>query len=122
MKNLSSLPTVSALWDGDAVMRDYVVGDLILETLGVWTLALILSGLYLWWPGRNKLSLALQIKWQAGAARLHFDLHRTAGFYSAPVRLVLLSLVGAGAYPALSMALNRAATMELVNLVLKRGR
>jgi O-antigen/teichoic acid export membrane protein len=41
---------------------------------------------------------------------------------SAPVRLVLLSLVGAVAYPALSMVINRAATMELLNLVLKRGR
>jgi len=55
---------------------------------GLWAL-MTLAGLYLWWPGRNKLGLALQIKWQAGAARLHFDLHRTAGFYSAPVLLVL---------------------------------
>ena len=27
------LPTVSALWDGGEVMRDYVVGDLVLELL-----------------------------------------------------------------------------------------
>lgn len=45
-----SLPTVSALWDGEAVMRPYVVGDLVLEMLGVWTLVLVLSGLYLYWP------------------------------------------------------------------------
>ncbi len=49
-----SLPTVSALWDGDAVMRDYVVGDLVLEILGVWALVLIFSGLFLWWPRRSK--------------------------------------------------------------------
>lgn len=55
---------------------------------GLWALT-TLVGLYLWWPGRNKLGLALQIKWQAGAARLHFDLHRAIGFYSAPVLLVL---------------------------------
>ena len=30
------LPAVAALWDGDAVWREYVVGDLILELLGVW--------------------------------------------------------------------------------------
>ena len=41
---------------------------------------------------------------------------------SAVVRLVLLSLVGAVTYPVLSLVLNRPATMELVNLVLKRGR
>lgn len=48
------LPTVSALWDDGAVMRPYVVGDLVLELLGVWTLVLVLSGLYLWWPRRSR--------------------------------------------------------------------
>jgi uncharacterized iron-regulated membrane protein len=48
------LPTVSAIWDGDAVWRDYVVGDLVLEVLGVWTLVLVFSGLYLWWPRRSR--------------------------------------------------------------------
>ena len=28
------LPAVSALWDGEKVMRDYVVGDLVLELVG----------------------------------------------------------------------------------------
>lgn len=51
-----SLPTVSALWDGEAVMRPYVVGDLVLELLGVWTLVLVFSGLYLWWPRRSRRS------------------------------------------------------------------
>lgn len=47
------LPTVSALWDDGAVMRDYVVGDLALEALGVWTLVLVCSGLFIWWPRRS---------------------------------------------------------------------
>ncbi len=47
------LPTVSALWDGGPVMRDYVIGDLLLEVLGVWTLVLVLTGLFLWWPRRS---------------------------------------------------------------------
>ena len=50
------LPAVAALWDGGAVWREYVVGDLILELLGVWTLALVASGLYLWWPRRSSAS------------------------------------------------------------------
>ena len=53
-----SLPTVSALWDGGAVARPYVVFDLLLEVLGVWTLVLVLSGLYLWWPRRSKSATA----------------------------------------------------------------
>ncbi len=57
------LPTVSALWDDGPVMREYVVGDLILELLGVWTLVLVASGLFLWWPRRTRRSTT------AGATR-----------------------------------------------------
>ena len=48
-----SLPTVSALWDSGAIMRPYVVGDLVLELLGTWSLVLVLSGLFLWRPRRS---------------------------------------------------------------------
>jgi hypothetical protein len=48
-----SLPSVGALWDHGKVMRPYVVGDLVLEMLGVWTLVLVMSGFYLWWPRRS---------------------------------------------------------------------
>lgn len=49
-----SLPTVSALWDGDKVMRSYVVGDLILELAGTWLVILAMSGLYLFWPRKTR--------------------------------------------------------------------
>lgn len=48
------LPTVSALWDDDAVMREYVLFDLVLEVFGVWVLVLVLSGLFLYWPRRSR--------------------------------------------------------------------
>ena len=51
-----SLPSVGAFWDDGPVMRDYVLGDLVLEILGVWTLVLVFSGLYLWWPRRSSQS------------------------------------------------------------------
>jgi uncharacterized iron-regulated membrane protein len=47
------LPAVSALWDGDAVMREYVFFDLVLEVFGVWALVLVFSGLFLYWPRRS---------------------------------------------------------------------
>lgn len=53
-----ALPTMSALWDGGPVMRDYVVGDLVLELLGVWTLVLVGTGLFLWWPRRARRAAA----------------------------------------------------------------
>jgi uncharacterized iron-regulated membrane protein len=48
------LPTVSALWDGEAVWRDYAIGDLVLELLGVWTLVLIATGFYLYLPRTSR--------------------------------------------------------------------
>ncbi len=53
-KRMISLPTVSALWDNGPVMRDYVIGDLLLEIMGVWVLVLAASGIYLWWPRRSR--------------------------------------------------------------------
>ena len=81
-----SLPTVSALWDGEAVRRDYVIGDLILEVLGVWTLVLMASGLYLWWPRRSSASEGshgrrrlLSVRWKAKGRAKWRDLHGLAG-------------------------------------------
>lgn len=101
-----SLPTVSALWDGDAVMRPYVVGDLVLEILGVWTIVLMASGLYLWMPrrsrnggdirnGRGWFSLRLQKK---GRARWR-DLHGLSGLVMIPVlALTIVSGMGWSTY------------------------
>lgn len=80
------LPSVGALFDDGPIMRPYVVGDLVLEILGVWTLVLAVSGLYLWWPrrsraggtertGRRLFALRLQKK---GRARWR-DLHGLSG-------------------------------------------
>ena len=52
------LPTVSALWDEGPVLREYVLFDLVLEILGVWTLVLVMSGLFLWWPRRARATAA----------------------------------------------------------------
>ena len=72
-------------------------GDLLLGAVGRWVMAscaLIwtltsLAGLYLWWPGRRKLALALTVKRSAGRRRFVFDLHRASGFYSLPILLVV---------------------------------
>lgn len=87
------LPAVAALWDGGAVMRDYVVGDLVLEMLGVWTLVLVFSGLYIWWPRRSRDSprrLAVIRRGASGRARWR-DLHGAAGVILLP--LMVLTIV-----------------------------
>ena len=48
-------------------------------------LFLVLSGIYLWWPQKR-----VTIKWKAASSwRVHFDIHNTAGIYSALFLLVL---------------------------------
>lgn len=101
-----SLPTVSALWDGEAVMRPYVVGDLVLEVLGVWTIVLMATGVVLWMPrrtrnggdarnGRGWFSLRLQKK---GRARWR-DLHGLSGLIMIPVlALTIVSGMGWSTY------------------------
>jgi uncharacterized iron-regulated membrane protein len=53
-QRMVSLPTVSALWDDGPVMRDYVIGDLLLEIMGVWVIVLAASGIYLWGPRKSR--------------------------------------------------------------------
>lgn len=91
------LPAVAALWDGGAVMREYVVGDLILEILGVWTLVLIGSGLYLFWPRRSRQSQGSKgprrlftVRWGAGGRARWRDLHGLAGFVMIPVMILTI--------------------------------
>lgn len=96
------LPTVSALWDGEKVMREYVVGDLILELAGTWLVVLALTGLYLFWPrksreaksasnGRKMWSFRLSKK---GRARWR-DLHALPG----AVLFIMLLFVAASGMP-----------------------
>lgn len=47
-------------------------------------LFLVASGIYLWWPFKRA-----TVKWSASARRVHFDLHNTAGIYSACFLFVL---------------------------------
>jgi uncharacterized iron-regulated membrane protein len=56
---------------------------------GIFLLASCLSGLYLWWPRGGKLKQALTIKHHASPERFYFDLHKTIGFYSSIVLLIL---------------------------------
>jgi uncharacterized iron-regulated membrane protein len=57
--------------------------------LGVFMFISALSGIYLWWPRAGKFRQAVTIKSGASPERLVFDLHKTAGFYSSIVLLIL---------------------------------
>lgn len=86
-------------WRGplmDVVLRlhySLAVGSVGMTLMGFIGLALLfsmLTGLILWWPGQGKFRKALMIKSNASPERLNFDLHKTFGFYSSAVLLLLI--------------------------------
>jgi uncharacterized iron-regulated membrane protein len=71
-----SLPAVSALWDGSKIMQPYIVGDLVLEVLGIWTLVLVMSGLFLWWPRKRAAAVTADVGASGGSTRRRFGVRR----------------------------------------------
>lgn len=65
-------------------------GALLVGILGVLLTVSVLTGLIVWWPLTGKWRQALTIKPRSGAERMNHDLHKTCGFYSAPVLLAVL--------------------------------
>lgn len=56
---------------------------------GIFLFICCLSGLYLWWPRSRKFKQALTLKPHANPERFYFDLHKTTGFYSSALLLIL---------------------------------
>jgi uncharacterized iron-regulated membrane protein len=56
---------------------------------GVFLFICCLSGLYLWWPRGGKFKNALTIKPHSSPQRFYFDLHKTTGFYSSALLLII---------------------------------
>jgi uncharacterized iron-regulated membrane protein len=65
-------------------------GELAVSIIAALAIISTLTGLIVWWPLTGKWRQALTIKRKASAERLTFDLHKTAGFYSAAVLLPVL--------------------------------
>jgi uncharacterized iron-regulated membrane protein len=66
------------------------LGRLVTELTASWTILLVLSGLFLWWPRAGKPNRA---KWFAAPRRLHYrslrDMHAVGGFWLAPLILLI---------------------------------
>lgn len=84
------------LWDG--------VGRTVVGWLGVAMVLSLLSGLWLWWPSRQRLGAALRPVLRPGPVRRTYDLHVLPGVY-AWIGLMLLALTGVGlAWPDVTRA------------------
>jgi uncharacterized iron-regulated membrane protein len=89
-KRMVPLPTVSAFWDNGPVMRDYVIGDLLLEIMGVWTMVLAASGIYLWWPRKKSARSMFGIRLKKKGRAKWRDLHAVPGVVLCCIVLVTL--------------------------------
>ncbi|MCF0072103.1 PepSY domain-containing protein [Dyadobacter sp. CY261] len=56
-------------------------------------IAIMITGLVLWWPSRKQTKQRLTIKWDAKFKRLNWDLHAIFGFYVLPFTF-LIALTG----------------------------
>lgn len=68
------------------------IGQIGFDTIcffGLFLFISALSGLYLWWPRWGKFKKAVTIKRDASPERFYFDLHKTTGFYSSIILLIL---------------------------------
>lgn len=63
-------------------------GEEIMKWVGVVTLFLLVSGLYLWWPAKR-----MKVQGRASSRRFWFDLHNTVGIFSL-VFLLALTITG----------------------------
>ncbi|WP_125219325.1 PepSY-associated TM helix domain-containing protein [Methylomicrobium sp. wino1] len=57
--------------------------------LGLFLFISALTGLYLWWPRWGKFKKAVTIKRGASPERFYYDLHKTTGFYSSIILLII---------------------------------
>jgi uncharacterized iron-regulated membrane protein len=59
-------------------------GGLILVVSAIVLLALVVSGLVLWWPGRRRWGRGFRLRRGVGSYKLNYDLHKVVGFVALP--------------------------------------
>ncbi|MFL6635517.1 MAG: PepSY-associated TM helix domain-containing protein [Massilia sp.] len=64
-------------------------GRSVIGWFGLATVALIVLGVWLWWPRRGRWRAALTVKWEAGPARVWLDMHKVAGALTGVFLLVI---------------------------------
>lgn len=70
-------------------------GEAAVGVIGLLMLISIGTGLVLWWPGLGRMLQAFKIRLPARGYRLHFELHKASGFYTA---ILLFVIVFSGIY------------------------
>jgi uncharacterized iron-regulated membrane protein len=78
-----------ARFHGSLLMGDW--GDRMVELAASWTIVMILTGLYLWWPRPFRAGGTLWPRFSLKGRALMKDLHRVTGFWIAGLVLAMLA-------------------------------
>lgn len=82
------------VWMHWSLLLSTRIGQPIVGTATLVFVAMLLTGLFLWWPrNRAALKARLKVSWQAKWKRLNWDLHSVPGFYAMLLAL-LIALTG----------------------------
>jgi len=65
------------------------IGQPVVATSCLIFVIMLITGMVLWWPKKNKAKQRFTIKWNARWRRKNYDLHNVIGFYSLWITLVL---------------------------------
>ena len=92
------ISNIVSRFHGSLLMGDW--GDRLVELAASWTIVMILTGLYLWWPRPFRAGGTLWPRFSLNGRALMKDLHRVTGFWIAGLVLAMLAsgLPWAGAW------------------------
>jgi len=65
------------------------IGQPVVATSTLVFVIMLITGLVLWWPKKNKAKQRFTIKWSAKWRRKNYDLHNVLGFYTTWIALIL---------------------------------
>src|SRR5688572_2046954 len=65
------------------------VGQPVVATATLVFVIMLITGIVLWWPKKNKAKQRFVVKWSAKWRRKNYDLHNVMGFYTTWVALIL---------------------------------
>lgn len=85
----SRISTVIATFHGSLLIGEW--GDRLVELAASWTIVLILTGLYLWWPRPFSAAGTLYPRLYLRGRPLLKDVHRALGFWIAGLVLIMLA-------------------------------
>ncbi len=79
-------PQAAALFEKVAEFHNYLMAGFTGRTFNGWGGVILtvmsLTGMWIWWPGVNKLGRAMTVRWGSNWKRLNWDLHGAMGFWA----------------------------------------